>query len=336
MEKLKWGILGVAKIAIDQVIPAIQQSELGEVWAIASRGEERARAMALELDIPKAYGNYDLLLADPDIDVVYIPLPNHLHFPWIKKCLEAGKHVLCEKPLALNTEEVKELMIIQKATELKVNEAFMVKSHPQWHTVRKILNDGTLGTLKMVHGHFTYNMTDQSNVRYVPEWGGGGLYDVGCYPIFTTRHAINEIPDRVFAATRLDKNSGVDVLASGILDFPSVQLTFSSGMQVVDTQLLQFFGTKKRLELKLPFNPEPGIPVELELHDNNIHNPTYETVLLEPCNQYTLMCDELANAIINDTPEPVPLEDTLINTAILQALFESADQGKWITPDYNM
>ena len=335
MEKLKWGILGAAKIAIDQVIPAIQQSDLGAVWGIASRNETNAREVADQFSIPKSYGTYEALLDDSEIDVVYIPLPNHLHFPWIEKCLQAGKHVLCEKPLALNTSEVKSLMQLKEGTGLKVSEAFMVKSHPQWQHVEHILNDGALGKLQIVNGMFTYNMTDLENVRYVAEWGGGGLFDVGVYPIFTTRHAIKEVPTRVFATTKLDKPGGVDVVASGILDFPSVQMTFSCGMQVADTQFLQFLGTEKRLELKIPFNPEPGTPVEFQLHDNNIHNLEYESIVLESCNQYTLMCDDLANAILNDATEPVPLEDTLINTAILEALFRSAQLGQWVEPDYD-
>ena len=328
--KLKWGILGVAKIAEDQLIPAIRQSEHGEVWAIASRDEGKARQAADRMAIPNYYGSYEELLADPAIDVIYNTLPNHLHAPWIEKCLRAGKHVLCEKPLALNTREVKQLMKVRDETGLKVSEAFMVKSHPQWKKVKEILQSGVLGKLQMVHGHFTYNMTDMSNVRYRPEWGGGGLYDVGVYPIFTTRHALEEVPTKVFASLHRHIRNGVDVVGSGIIEFPSAQLTFSCGMQVSDYQLLQFFGDEKRLEMKLPFNPTVESGVTLEIYDAGIYHVKPEIITLEAPNQYTLMCDQFAESINNNSAEPVPLEDTLINTAILDALFESDRAGQWV------
>lgn len=328
--KLKWGILGVAKIAINQLIPAIIQSELGEVWAIASRNEDKARQAAERMGIPNYYGSYEALLEDPQIDVIYNPLPNHLHVPWIEKCLKAGKHVLCEKPLALNRAEVEHLIQLKKGSGLKVSEAFMVKSHPQWDRVRDLLSTEYLGKLQLVHGHFTYNMTDMDNVRYNPDWGGGGLYDVGVYPIFTTRHALQEIPTKVFASLHQDRSNGVDVVGSGIIEFPSAQLTFSCGMQVSDSQILQFYGTNRRLDIRLPFNPTPESGVKLEVYDAGIYHQEPEVIILDAPNQYTLMCDQLARSIMEDTPEPVPLEDTLINTAILDALFESDRIGRWV------
>ena len=333
--KLKWGVLGAAKIAIDQVIPALQQSKHCELVAIASRDGEKANKTARQFNIAKSYDSYQALLDDNDIDVVYIPLPNHLHFPWIEKCLMAGKHVLCEKPLTLNVEEVKLLIKLRDKTQLKVSEAFMVKSHPQWAKVKTLIDAGEIGTLKEVHGFFSYNLTDMTNVRYIAEWGGGGLYDVGCYPLFTTRHIFQERPTRVMAAIRFDKDTQVDVLASAIIDFPAGQLTFTSAMQLVPYQTMQFYGTIKRIELKLPFNPLHDLAAIIEIHNEDIYDAEPEKVYLDTCNQYSLMCDDLSLAIMNDQEVTVPLEDSLVNMTILEALLQSAKTGKWVEPDYD-
>ena len=333
--KTKWGVLGVAKIAIDQVIPALQISTSCELVAIASRSIEKAEKVAADFGIPKSYGSYEALMDDTEVEAVYIPLPNHLHVPWIEKCLKAGKHVLCEKPLALNTEEVKSLIALRDETGLKVSEAFMVKSHPQWARVKSIIDEGGIGELKTVHGFFSYNLEDKTNVRYVPEWGGGGLYDVGCYPIFTTRHVFDEKPTRVMATVRFDEEQEVDVLASAIVDFPSGQLTFTSAMQLVSHQLMQFYGTKNRIELNLPFNPLHDQSAIIEIHNDDIYAAEPDKIQVAVCNQYTLMCDKFSEAIVDNKKEEVPLEDTLINIAVIEALFESAKTGTWVTPDYN-
>ena len=333
--KLKWGVLGVAKIAIDQVIPAIQQSKFCDLVAIASRNGEKATKAARQFNIAKSYDSYQALLDDNDIDVVYIPLPNHLHFPWIEKCLMAGKHVLCEKPLALNVKEVKRLIKLRDKTQLKVSEAFMVKSHPQWVKVKSLIDAGEIGTLKSVNGFFSYNLTDMTNVRYVADWGGGGLYDVGCYPLFTTRYIFQECPTRVIAAIRFDEDTQVDVLTSAIIDFPKGQLTFTSAMQLVPCQVMHFYGTNKRIELKLPFNPLHDLAAVIEIHNEDIYNAEPEKIYLDTCNQYSLMCDDVSLAIMNDREVPVPLEDSLINMTILEALLHSAKIGTWVEPDYS-
>jgi predicted dehydrogenase len=333
--KTRWGVLGVAKIAIDQVIPALQLCPDCELIGIASRDLTKAEKAAAEFGIPKAYGSYDQLLRDPEIQVVYIPLPNHLHVPWIEKCLQAGKHVLCEKPLALNTKEIKSLIALRNETGLMVSEAFMVKSHPQWARVKEIIDAGDIGEVKTVHGFFSYNLEDKTNVRYVPEWGGGGLYDVGCYPIFTARHMYDEKPSRVIASIRFDEDLQVDVLVSAIVEFPSGQLTFTSAMQLVPHQLMQFYGTKKRIELQLPFNPLHNLPATIEIYNDDIYATEAVKFQLEPVNQYSLMCNNFSQAIVNNQPEEVPLEDSLINIAVIEALFMSTKTGSWVTPDYS-
>ena len=262
-------------------------------------------------------------------------MPNQLHFPWIEKCLKAGKHVLCEKPITLNTSEVKSLIKLRDETKLKVSEAFMVKSHPQWTKVKSLIEGGSLGPIKSVNGFFSYKLNDLSNVRYVKEWGGGGIYDVGCYPVFTARHIFQERPTRVFAATRKEESTGVDILASAIVDFPTALLTFTCGMQMVPNQFMQFYGTEKWLQLRLPFNPLHKNEAVIEIHNNNINTPEPELISIPRCNQYTLMCDDFSSAVIEDREVSVPLEDSLINMAILEALLSSAETGEWATLNYN-
>ena len=333
--KLNWAVLGVAKIAIDQVIPALQQSEYCNLIGVASRNAEKAQETALRFKIAKSYSSYQALLDDHDIDVVYIPLPNQLHFPWIEKCLKAGKHVLCEKPITLNTTEVKSLIRLRDETKLKVSEAFMVKSHPQWTKVKSLIEAGSFGPIKSVNGFFSYKLMDFNNVRYVKELGGGGIYDVGCYPVFTARHIFQEKPTRVFAATRKEESTGVDILASAIVDFPTGLLTFTCSMQMVPNQFMQFYGTEKWLQLRLPFNPLHKNEAVIEIHNNNINTPEPELISVPSCNQYTLMCDDFSQAIIEDREVSVPLEDSLINMAVLEALLSSAETGEWVAPNYN-
>ena len=327
--KVRWGILGAAKIAVKHVIPAMKGALYSELMGIASRSLEKAQEVANQLHIPKAYGSYEALLEDPDIDAIYIPLPNHLHVEWSKRCMEAGKHVLCEKPLALNCAEMEQLMKIRDETGLKIAEAFMVRTHPQWLETKAMIDNGDIGQLKTIHGFFSFMLDDISNVRYVKSYGGGGVYDIGCYPIMLSRFIYGEEPTRVFAHIQYDEKSGVDVLASAILDFPSGTATFTCSIQLQRSQTMQFYGTEKSLEVKIPFNSPPGNPNKLYLMDGDISNKYAKAIILPACNQYRVHVDHFSQAVLMDRAVAVPLEDTYHNTKVIEAILRSGKSEKW-------
>src|SRR5947208_4093311 len=246
-KKVQWGVLGAANIAVKKVIPAMQQGEWCEVTALASRNLEKAQRFALELGIPKVYGSYDELLADRDIEAVYNPLPNHLHVPWSIKAAEAGKHVLCEKPIALDAAEVVELIRVRDRTGVKIGEAFMVKTHPQWLRVRELIRSGKIGELKAIITVFSYFNRDVNNVRHKAEWGGGGLLDIGSYPITLSRWLFEEEPKQVSGNLEIDPDFGIDRIASGVMEFSSGQSVFCCGTQSNYFQRVEILGTTGRL-----------------------------------------------------------------------------------------
>src|SRR5664279_5020005 len=255
MKKVRWGVLGVAKIATTRVIPAMQAGEWCEVAGIASRDGQRARAAADELGIPKAYGSYEEMLADPEIDAVYNPLPNHLHLPWSARAAEGGKHVLCEKPIGLNVREALELMAVRDRNGVKIGEAFMVQNHPQWLRIVELVRTGRIGQLRSAVGTFSYFNQRADNVRNIRECGGGGLFDIGCYPIKTSRMVFGEEPVRVSGTMVRDTRfGGVDVLTSAILEYPSGQCIFTCSMQLAANQSMRFYGTKGFIAPEIPFN----------------------------------------------------------------------------------
>jgi predicted dehydrogenase len=322
VNKIKWGVLGAAQIAMEKVIPAMQKGQYSEIFAIASRDISKSKKIAEKLKITSAYGSYEELLEDKNIDAVYIPLPNHLHVEWSIKCMEAGKHVLCEKPLALTTEEIKKLIEVRDRTGMKISEAFMVRSHPQWIKAREMVQNGTLGDLKAIQGFFSYFNRDAGNIRNIQEYGGGSIWDIGCYPINTSRLLFNEEPTRVIALMENDSEFKVDRLSSAILDFPSGQAVFTSATQLAPYQRMTAFGTEKYLEIEIPFNSPMDEPTRLFLNGN-------ETIKIETCDQYTHQGDNFSLSVINNSEVPVTLEDSLNNTAVINALFESAKSGTW-------
>src|SRR5206468_12919394 len=233
MKKVVWGILGTAKIAKVKVIPAMQKSTWIEVRGIASRSDATAHQAAAELGIPRAYGSYEELLADPQIEAIYNPLPNHMHVPWSIKAAEAGKHVLCEKPLSMTVAEAQQLIAASNRAGVKIGEAFMVRTHPQWLRTRELVRSGRIGELRSIIGVFSYFNRDASNIRNISEAGGGALMDIGCYPITTSRFVFDEEPSRVLGLVERDPEMKTDRLSSAMLDFPSGQAVFTCGTQLV-------------------------------------------------------------------------------------------------------
>jgi predicted dehydrogenase len=316
VKKVRFGILGVAKIATAKVIPAMRNCDLCEVAAIASRDFVLARSAAAQLNIPAAYGSYQELLADPSIDAIYNPLPNHLHVPWSVRAAEAGKHVLCEKPVGMHPAEVGELIAARDRTGVKIAEAFMIRIHPQWLRTREILRSGEIGELRAMHCAFSYFNRDPANVRNVAEFGGGALMDIGCYPIHASRWMFDAEPRTVSARIERDPEFGIDHTISGLLDFPNGHALFTTSMQMNPFQRVQFFGTKGAVEIEIPFNAPPDSETRIFVRTG----ATERTESFSVCDQYTLQADAFARAILNDGAPVVTLENSLANMKIIEAL----------------
>ncbi|MGH9721130.1 MAG: Gfo/Idh/MocA family protein [Bryobacteraceae bacterium] len=333
MRKIRWGVLGVARIAREKVIPAMQQGEWSEVAGIASRDLQKARQAAASLGIPKAYGSYEDLIADPAIEAVYNPLPNHLHVPVSIRCAEAGKHVLCEKPIALTVAETRELIAARDRTGVKIGEAFMARSHPQWLKARDLARSGRIGELRLITASFSYFNRDPHNIRNIAEWGGGALMDIGCYPITLSRMVFGEEPSRVVGLLERDPEMKTDRLSSALLEYPSGQCVFSCSTQLVPYQRIQILGTKGRIELEIPFNAPPDRPTRLFVDDGSSLSGAGITVEeIATCNQYTIQGDLFSRAVLENGPVPTPLEDAVKNMAVIEALFHSARTNQWVSP----
>jgi predicted dehydrogenase len=331
--KVRWGVLSTADFGLRKSIPAMQKGDWSEVTAIASRDKRKAEAAAKALGIPKAYGSYEELLADPEIDAIYNPLPNHLHVPWSIKAAEAGKHVLCEKPLSMTVAEAQQLIAARDRAGVKVGEAFMVRTHPQWLRTRELIASGRIGSLRSIVGVFSYFNRDAVNIRNILETGGGALMDIGCYPITTSRFIFGEEPTRVLGLLERDPEMKTDRLFSAILDFPSGQAIFSCSTQLVPYQRMHFLGTKGRIEIEIPFNAPKERPCRIFIDDGgNIFGEDISIESFPTCDQYTIQGDILSRAIRENHEVPVPLEDAIKNMAVIEAIFRSAESGNWESP----
>jgi predicted dehydrogenase len=330
MPKVRWGVLGVAKIAVDKVIPAMQQGQWSAVTAIASRDRNKAAAAAAKLGIPKSYGSYEELLTDADVDAIYNPLPNHLHVPWTTKALERGKHVLCEKPIALSAEESRQLVAARDRTGAKVQEAFMIRTHPQWLEAKALVREGAIGELRSMLGVFSYFNRDPVNIRNRPEYGGGALMDVGCYLVNTSRFIFDREPARVIGLVQRDPDMGTDRLTSIMLDFETGHSVGTCSTQLVASQRTQIFGTSGRIELPIPFNAPHDRPCRLVIDTGaDVFGGGASAIDFETCNQYTIQGDRFSKAILDNVDVPSPLEDAVKNMACIDAIFKSADTGCW-------
>jgi len=328
-----WGILGAANIALKMVIPAMQRSESSRVLAIASRDDGKARAAAAALGIPRSYGSYEALLADPDIDAIYNPLPNHLHVPWTIRAAESGKHVLCEKPIALSASEARELLAVRDRTGVQIGEAFMVRTHPQWIGVQSLIDGGRIGDLRLIVGHFSYHRRDPADIRSRAEWGGGALLDIGCYPITLSRWLFGEEPTGVIGQIERDPDMGIDRLASALLRFPGGQATFTCAGQLVPYQRMQIFGTTGRIDVEIPFNTPADRASRVFVDDGRqFAGAGAETIEFPAVDQYTVQVDRFGDAVRGLGPVPVSLEDAIANMAVIDAVFRSAETGRWESP----
>ena len=331
--KVRWGVLSTANIGLKKVLPAMQKGEYTTVAAIASRDLAKAREAATVLGIPTAYGSYEELLADPNVDAIYNPLPNHLHVPWTIKAAEAGKHVLCEKPISMTVAEAKTLFAVRASTGVKIGEAFMVDCHPQWVRLRQLLGEGRIGELRSIAGFFSYFNINPANIRNRIEYGGGALMDIGCYMVHASRYAFAEEPTRVVALINRDPAMHTDRLTSAILDFPGGQSIFTCSTQLVPYQRIQFLGTRGRIEIEIPVNAPPDRPTRIFIDDgSDLSGRGIATETFPVCDQYTLQGDAFSKSILEDTEVPVPIEEAVKNMAVIEAIFRSANTGQWESP----
>ncbi|GGY61978.1 deoxyfructose oxidoreductase [Cellvibrio zantedeschiae] len=328
MQKLRWGVLSSAKIGRTKVIPAIQTSLLGEVVAIASRSQESADKVAKELGIKRAHASYEALLADPDVDAIYNPLPNHLHVPWSIKAIEAGKHVLCEKPLGLNTADVEQLIKVAQAhPQLSVMEAFMYRFHPQWQTAKKLVREGRIGQVRSIHSHFAYNNRELDNIRNNVDWGGGALMDIGCYCISLSRFIYDAEPSRVIGQITPFAGYDVDCFVSGIMEFAQGNATFTATTKSEGEQYVEIHGEQGSILIPLPFNPIADTITHIELKRDGVR----EQIVQLPSDHYRNMADAFAESVNQKNSVPTPLNDALANMKIIDAIFASAKDGCWFS-----
>ncbi len=326
---LKWGILSTAKIAKQHVIPALRAAGNCEVVAVASRDEARAAAFAAELGIERSYGTYDELIADPDIDVIYNPLPNHLHAPLTLQAAAAGKHVLCEKPFTMDLAEARTLERDLEAldTGAKVMEGFMYQFHPQWEAVLELVESGRIGRVIAVQTWFSYFGDDPANIRHVPEWGGGALMDIGCYAIHSARRLFDAEPVRVRGSLEIHETYGVDVTASAVLDFPDGQATFTVATQSDMDQRVHVVGSEGRIEITRPFNALTDREMIVRVGSGmgeTYGQPLQEILSFGPADQYSIMAERFASSILAGEDPPVGLADAVANMAVIQAVRDSA------------
>jgi predicted dehydrogenase len=326
---LRWGIVSTANIGTKKVVPAIQKADRCEVLAMASRDGEAARAAAERLGISKAHGSYEELLADPDVDAVYIPLPNHLHAEWTIAAARAGKHVLCEKPLAMNAVQAQTMVDACSSAGVRLMEAFMYRLHPSWVAVREVVASGRIGRLRAVQSWFSYFNDDPANIRNIAEFGGGALMDVGCYSVNLSRMLFGGEPDRVEASVTRDADTGVDVLTSGILGFGDDVATFTCSTRTEPDQRVHVYGTQGRISVGIPFNIPPDLPTQVFVTSGGDPpvSPATETLTFEPADQYTIQAERFAAAVLDDEPVPIPPEDAVANMRVIEAIVEAGERG---------
>ena len=333
MKAVNWGVISTAKIAREKVIPAMQRGKLCNIQAIASRDLAVAQRVAADLGIPKAYGSYEELLNDPEIEAVYNPLPNHLHVPLTRQAAMAGKHVLCEKPIAMNAAEAQTLIDVRDRIGVHIMEGFMVRSHPQWLRARELIRAGRIGAVRALQHFFSYNNRDPGNVRNQADIGGGALMDIGCYCITAARFCFEDEPTRVVALIDRDPQWRTDRLTSAMLDFPKGQATFTCSTQLVPYQRTHIFGEQGRIEIEIPCNAPPDAPARIFIDDGSrLGDASAQAETFDIVNQYTLQGDSFSESIRTGKPLTLSLETSVMGMRIIDAIFRSGKSGRWEAP----
>ncbi len=329
MVPVRWGVISTAKIGVEKVLPGMMRSKDIKMLGIGSRDIKLAKKWAKKLGIPRAYGSYEELLADPEIEAIYNPLPNHLHVPLTLQAVKAGKHVLCEKPIAITAKEAEQLRDIPK--DWLVAEAFMVRHHPQFKEAKKRIKAGQIGELRAIQCFFSYHLTDPNNVRNMPDIGGGGILDIGCYPVVVSRFLFDKEPERAIALIERDPQFKTDRLTSAIVDFGNGQrLDFTISTQLVLHQRVDIVGTKGRIEVPIPFNAPPRKAMKLWLDKGQTLGMTSaKAISVKPCDQYQLQGEAFSRAVRGLEPLAYGIEDSIKQMKVLDALFKSGETGRW-------
>ena len=328
-ERVRWGVLSPAAIGVHKVIPAMQRSQRCDVVAIASRDAARAAGAAEQLGIARHHGSYDDLLADPDIEAVYIPLPNHLHAEWTLRAAAAGKHVLCEKPLALSAAQAAEMVDGCRAAGVLLMEAFMYRLHPLWLRVRELVTTGAIGELRAIQAFFAYHNVDPANIRNIADYGGGALMDVGCYAINVARWMFDGEPTDVSAAVRIDPRFGTDAVTSAVLDFGGRHATFTCSTQTEPDQRVHLIGTTGRLLVEIPFNIPPHLPTRI-IHAAGGDPPVapgIDIIEIPAADPYGAQCDAFSAAIRDGSDVPIPAQDAIGNMAVIDRILAGSAPG---------
>tara|TARA_B100000683_G_scaffold269123_1_gene305472 strand:- start:662 stop:1669 length:1008 start_codon:yes stop_codon:yes gene_type:complete len=328
---INWGILSTAKIGWEHVIPAIKKSKNSQVIALASRNLSSARVLTKKFKIPKSYGSYKELYEDKDVDVIYNPLPNHLH---IKSSIEAcknKKNLLLEKPLSLKSKDIDPLIEIASQNKVIVKEAFMVRHHPQWQWVKKYIKSGKLGSISSISTVFSYNNKNPKNIRNIKKFGGGAIYDIGCYPTVISRFLLDKEPKRVVGLAKNDKKFKTDILSSVVLDFGEIYSSFIVSTQSTFSQQVIILGTKKTLIVENPFNAVATKPTTVVIYNGkSIYRKENTTKVFPATDQYEHQVTKFSNELLYKTKADYDLIDAKKNMKVLDAIFMSIKKSKWI------
>lgn len=325
MEPVRWGVVGVAAHFIKRVLLPLKRSSFVHLYAVASRSAEKAQATALKFGIDRWYSSYEELLEDDRIEAVFIPLPNHLHHQWIKKSADAGKHILCEKPLGMSAEQTFESFSYAQKKGVLLMEAFMYRFHPQWQRALELVQTREIGSVQTIHTAFGYHLKDPHNIRNRVEFGGGALRDIGCYAVSLSRFLLEAEPERVICLLHDDPDFKIDILSSGIVDFGSARSLFSVGTQISPHQRVDIYGSGGIITIHVPFNAYEDAPVRLSVHTD----VGERELLFDRANQYLLEFEAFSRAIREKNPAPLPPEDAINNQSALDALFRSAETRNW-------
>tara|TARA_B100000073_G_scaffold281136_1_gene241846 strand:+ start:359 stop:1363 length:1005 start_codon:yes stop_codon:yes gene_type:complete len=328
---INWGIISTAKIGWEYVIPAINKSKNSKVIALASRNISKAKSLSNRMKISKYYGSYKELYQDPNVDVIYNPLPNHLH---IKTSLEAssyGKHILLEKPLSLKSTDIDPLIKAAKKNKVIIKEAFMVRHHPQWQWIKKYIKSAKIGKITSISTVFSYKNKDSKNIRNIKKFGGGAIYDIGCYPTVISRYLLDKEPRKLVASAIKDKNFKTDILSSVLMDFGGTYSSFTVATQSNKSQQVFILGTKKSIVVENPFNAEPKKPTTVIIYNGySIYRNENMTKVFPPVDQYEVQVTAFSNHLIKKTKVDYDLIDAKKNMKVLDAIFASLKKGSWI------
>lgn len=329
MKRVVWGVLSTAKIGLQHVLPAMRASSLIELRAIASRSLEAAQAAARSFDMPRAYGTYEELIADPEIEAIYNPLPNHLHVPLTLQAAAAGKHVLCEKPIALTAAEAEALR--DAARRVHIEEAFMVRHHPQWQRVRELVQQGRIGTPRAVQVFFSYFNDDPQNIRNQPAAGGGALYDIGCYAILAGRFLFEAEPRRAIALVDRDPALATDRTTSALLDFGSGRhLSFTVSTQSCRHQRVTVVGTQGRVEIAIPFNAPRDGAMRITVDSSGaLDGSGVTTETIATADQYRLQAEAFSRRVRGEPAAGWGVDDAIAQTRVIDALWRSEQSARW-------